>query len=118
MSGPLESRQSPQADHSTLKGEPTGTETRYTVALKGFVDDRWAEALRLSQAESPSFQRFRLSRATATMGFTCRNVDGAVIVFDMLESLDALLKAANERLDFWHTQNPAVTSGYLNRGIA
>jgi hypothetical protein len=118
MSGALESRQSPQADHSTLKGEPAGNETRYTVALKGFIDDRWAEALRLSQAESPSYQRFRLSRATSSIGFTCRNVDGAVVVFDMLESLDALLKAANERLDFWHNQNPALTSGYLTRGIA
>jgi hypothetical protein len=118
MSGALESRQTPQADHSTLRGEAAGNETRYTVALKGYIDDRWAEAFRLSQAESPAYQRFRLNRATASLGFTCRNVDGAVGVFDMLESLDALLKAANDRLDFWHNQNPAVQNGYLTRGIA
>ena len=34
----------------------------------------------------------------------------------MLESLDSLLKAANERLEFWHTQNPAVNSSYLKQG--
>jgi hypothetical protein len=118
MSGALESRQVPQADHSTLRGEHEGTETRYTIALRGFIDDRWAEAFRLSQTESTAYQRFRLSRATATIGFTSRDVDGAVHVFDLLESLDSLLKAANERLEFWHTQNPAVSSSYLKQGIA
>jgi hypothetical protein len=118
MSGALESRQLPHADHSTLQGKHEGTETRYTIALKGFVDDRWAEAFRLSQAESPLFQRFRLNRSGASIGFTGRDVDGAVFVFDMLESLDGLLKSANDRLDFWHNQNPAAPGGYLSRGIA
>lgn len=118
MSGTLESRQAPQADHSTLRGEHRDNETRYTIALVGFVDDRWAEAFRLSQAESTTFQRFRLSRATSSVGFTCRDVDGAIFVLDMLESLDGLLKSANERLDFWHNQNPALATGYLSRGIA
>ena len=108
----------PHADHSTLRGEHAGTETRYTIALKGFVDDRWAEAFRLSQAESPLSQRFRLNRSTATIGFTARDVDGAVFVFDMLEQLDALLKSANERLDFWRNQNPAVSTEHWTRGIA
>ena len=118
MSSALQSRQQPEADHSTLRGEHVGTETRYTIALKGFIDDRWAEAFRLSQAELPNYQRFRFSRATASVGFTCRDVDGAVFVFDMLESLDSLLKASNERLEFWHTQNPAVEDVSFKRGIA
>ena len=119
MNGALESRQMPEADHSTLKGEHGGNETRYTIALRGFVDDRWAEAFRLSQAESPIYQRFRLNRGTASIGFTCREVDGAVHVIDMLDTLDGLLKAANERLDFWRSQNPALNAGQgLARGIA
>jgi len=114
MNSALEGRQAPQADHSTLRGDHRGAETHYTIAIKGYVDDRWTEAFRLSQAESPTYQRFRLSRATASIGFSCRDVDGAVFVFDTLESLDALLKAANERLEFWHTQNPAVNSGFAS----
>ena len=119
MNGALESRQPPEADHATLRGEHGSNESRYVIALKGFIDDRWAEAFRLSQAESPSYQRFRLNRTTSSIGFTCRAVDGAVHVIDMLETLDTLLKAANERLDFWRNQNPAVSSSHQTaRGIA
>lgn len=118
MSGTLEARQAPHADHSTLRGEHAGTETRYTVAVKGHMDERWAEAFRLSQAESTAYQRFRLNRPTASVGFTCRDVDGTVAVFDALEGLDSLLKAANERLEFWHTQNPAVNASLGARGVA
>jgi hypothetical protein len=118
MNGALESRPLPEADHGSLRGEHAGTESRYTIALKGIVDDRWAEAFRLSQAETASYQRFRLNRATGTIGFTCRDVDGAVHVLDMLESLDELLKNANERFDFWRNQNPAVVSTTHLRGIA
>lgn len=119
MNGALESRQLPEADHATLKGEHGPNESRYTIAIRGFIDDRWAEAFRLSQAESPVFQKFRLNRATATIGFTCREVDGAVHVLDMLETLDGLLKSANERFDFWRNQNPALNATRdLARGIA
>ena len=72
-------------DHSTLRGQPEGSETRYTIGLKGSVDDRWAEAFRLTQAESPVFLRFRLDRASSSISFSCRTVDGAVLVFDVLE---------------------------------
>jgi hypothetical protein len=117
MNEALESRQLPESDHATLKGEHGVNETRYTIALRGFVDDRWAEAFRLSQAESPLFQRFRLNRGTATIGFTCREVDGAVFVIEMLETLDRLLKSSNERLDFWRHQNPALDTPRDLRGI-
>jgi hypothetical protein len=36
----------------------------------------------------------------------------------MLESLDQLLKEANERFDFWSNQNPAVAAARQLRGIA
>ena len=118
MNGALESRQLPEADHATLRGDHAGNESRYMIVLKGFVDDRWAEAFRLSQAGSPAYQRFRLNRATSSIGFTCREVDGAVHVLDMLETLDELLAAANERFDFWRNQNPAVSAERPMRGIA
>jgi hypothetical protein len=118
MNGALDSRQLPEADHATLRGDHAGNESRYTIALKGFVDDRWAEAYRLSQADSPAYQRFRLNPATASIGFTCREVDGAVHVLDMLETLDELLNAANERFDFWSNQNPALSAARQMRGIA
>ena len=113
-------REIPQAveDHSTLRGEPTDHETLYTIALRGFIDERWAEAFRIAQTESTSYKRFRLDRATATISFTCRNVDGPVFVFDVLERLEALRKSVNERVEFWHTQNPAVTSAFGVRGVA
>lgn len=96
-------------DHSTLRAQPEGGETRYTIGLKGSVDDRWAEAFRLTQAESPMFLRFRLDRASASIGFSCRTVDGAVQVFDLLERLEALLKAVNQRVETWHA--PDIVSG-------
>lgn len=120
MDSTLDERQSPQVweDHSTLRGEVVGTETQYTIALKGLVDDRWAEAYRITQGESVGFQRFRLNRATASIGFSCRTVDGAVQVFDMLEQLETFLKTVNERLEFWRTQNPAITFSHAARGVA
>ncbi|MEP6993697.1 MAG: hypothetical protein ABI968_04170 [Acidobacteriota bacterium] len=105
-------------DHSTLQGEPQGTETRYSIALMGRVDERWAEAFRITGSESPIYQRFRLDRTTNTIHFSCRTVDGAVLVFDVLQRLEMFLKAVNERVEFWHTQNPAVVSNLGARGVA
>jgi hypothetical protein len=120
MNAVLDGRHTPLVteDHSTLRGEPAGNETRYTIALKGLIDDRWERAFQIAQAESAVFQRFRLDRATATVGFSCRTVDGAVFVFDVLERLEMLLKAVNERVEFWHTQNPAIVSKHDSRGVA
>ena len=111
--------QGPQVweDHSTLRGQPDGSETRYTIALKGRLDDRWAEAFRIVQAESPVHARFRLEGSTQSIGFSCRVVDGAVSVFDVLERLEKLLKSVNERVEFWQTQNPAVVA-FDARGVA
>lgn len=120
MMGNQDRRQIPQAseDHTTLRGETIGGETLYTIQLKGFIDDRWAEAYRITQAESVLFKRFRLDRSTATIAFSCRTVDGAIFVFDVLEHLQTLLKSVNDRVEFWHTQNPAVTPVYSALGVA
>jgi len=82
-------------DHSTLKGEPAGVDTRYTVGLVGPLDDVWAEAYRMQQADSTAFRRLRLDPATRTVSFTCRGIDGPTQVFDILERLDALIKRVN-----------------------
>ncbi len=82
-------------DHSTLKGEPAGADTRYSVSLIGPLDEVWAEAYRMQQADSTAFRRLRLDSAARTVSFTCRAAEGPTQVFDILERLDALIKRVN-----------------------
>jgi len=82
-------------DHSTLKGEPSGSDTRYSVALTGPLDEVWAESYRIQQADSTAFRRLHLETSTRTISFTCRAIDGPTQVFDILERLDALIKRVN-----------------------
>ncbi len=94
-----EKRGTPVAvDHSTLKGEPAGTDTRYSVALIGGLDESWSEAFRNLQADSSAFRRLRLDAATRVVSFTCRAIDAPAQVFDILERLDALVKLVNRHL--------------------
>ena len=97
MTGALSDRSTMHVgvDHSTLKGEPSGSDTRYTVMLTGPLDEVWAEAYRMQQADSTAFRRLHLDRATRTISFTCRAIDGPTQVFDILERLDALIKRVN-----------------------
>jgi hypothetical protein len=85
-------------DHSTLKGEPTGTDTRYSVSLIGGNDPSWAAAFRQLQADSSAFRRLRLEPATGVVSFVCRGIDGPTQVFDVLGRLDALVKLVNQHL--------------------
>ena len=82
-------------DHSTLKGEPAGSDTRYSVVLTGPFDELWAASYRIQQADSTAFRRLHLDTATRTISFTCRAIDGPTQVFDILERLDALIKRVN-----------------------
>jgi hypothetical protein len=84
-------------DHSTLKGEPSGTDTRYSVSLVGPIDDVWAEAYRILQADSTMFRRLRLDAPARQVTFTCRAIDGPAQVFEILERLDALIKRVNRQ---------------------
>ena len=83
------------ANHATLKGRPSETETQYTVGLSGPVDARWVERFRAFQAESTGFRRFRLDASSATVSFSCRTVEGPTQVIEVLERLDALLELVN-----------------------
>ncbi len=81
---------------STLRSETSGTDTRYTVALRGPIDENWLEGCRAVQAESPGYRRFELDRARPGFRFSCRTVDGTTLVFEMLERLEALVDWVNE----------------------
>jgi hypothetical protein len=99
MTGALDERRTTRVgvDHSTLKGEPSGTDIRYSVALIGPLDQVWAEAYRILQADSTAFRRLHLDAASRTVSFTCRTIDGPAQVFDILERLDALIKRVNRQ---------------------
>jgi hypothetical protein len=85
-------------DHSTLKGDPSAGDTRYTIALTGPIDDRWVTTYLATQAESTGYRRFRLDRETGTVSFTCRTVDGPAHVIDVLERLEAFLALVNRQV--------------------
>jgi hypothetical protein len=84
-------------DHSTLKGEPSGTDTRYSVSLVGPIDQVWTEAFRILQADSTMFRRLRLDAPARQVTFTCRAIEGPTLVFEILERLDALIKRVNRQ---------------------
>ena len=106
-------------DHSTLRGAPAGTDTRYTVSLRGAVDTRWTEAFRITQAGSNEYRNFRHDGATGTISFTCRTVDGAAQVFEALDVLEKLVGTVNEQVEDWRSLDgvpPAFAAG--PRGLA
>ena len=100
MAGVLDERRATEVavDHSTLKGEPAGADTRFSVVLIGPLDEIWAEAYLMHQADSTAFRRLRLDKASRTVTFTCRAIDGPTQVFDVLERLDALIKRVNVQI--------------------
>jgi len=89
-------------DHGTLKGKTLGSQgTRYSVALKGPVDDRWTRSYRLIQMDSTGFFRFRFEVTKQTVSFTARSSDGADEIILLLERLDALVKLVNRSASLW-----------------
>ena len=89
-------------DHGTLKGKTLGSQgTRYSVALQGTVDDRWARSYRLIQMDSTGFFRFRFDLANRTVSFTAREGDGAEEIILLLERLDTLVKLVNRSASLW-----------------
>lgn len=78
-------------DHGSLRGQMAGGETRYTVGLSGNVGEPWAAVYRRIQEASTLHRRFQLDRATRTVSFSCPNIEGPALVFEMLDRLEALL---------------------------
>ena len=95
-------------DHATLRGQEAGSHTRYTVSLRGRPDDGWLEAYRAVCEESSTHQSFPLDRRSRTISFSCLNVEGPTLVFDMLERLEALLVLVERRYEAWHSQESSA----------
>ncbi len=85
-------------DHSSLRGQPAGGDTRYTIAVRGVADEAWAEAYRSVQETAVPLRRFVLDRRTRTVAFSCPSVEGPAFVFEMLERLEGLLELVDRRL--------------------
>ena len=93
-------------DHASLRGQDSGSETRYTIAVRGRADEHWADAYRSVQTESRPHQRFQLDRPSRTIAFTCPTVEGPAFVFEMLERLEELLELADRRATIVRAQAP------------
>jgi hypothetical protein len=89
-------------DHATLRSEPAGSHTRYTIGLAGRPDDAWYAAYQAAREHAGMTQSFPIDRARATVSFSCRVVEGPAHVMEMLERLEALLVSAERRYDAWH----------------
>ena len=84
-------------DHASLRGQFSGTDTRYTIAVRGQADEHWADAYRSLQEEAVPHRRFQLDRRSRTIAFSCPTVEGPAFVFEMLERLEELLELADRR---------------------
>jgi hypothetical protein len=82
-------------DLSRLIGEPSGGDTRYSVALAGAINPEWVEAYRGLQAEGLAPRRYELDAARGAFRFTCRAVDGTGAVFEALERIEELVVQVN-----------------------
>ncbi len=95
--GKVEVRVGVELDHASLRGQAAGSDTRYTVAVRGTADQDWADAyVEVQQALVP-YRRFQLDRRTRTVSFSCPTVEGPAFVFEMLERLEELLVIAERR---------------------
>jgi hypothetical protein len=102
-------------DLSRLKGETAGTETRYTVALAGPVDERWTEAYRDLQAELGPRKLFEFDVAKGLIRFACRTVDGTGVVFEALGRLEALVERTNGIAAVRRASSPSIR--FANRAL-
>ena len=88
-------------DHGTLKGKTLGSQgTRYSVALKGPVDDRWTRSYRLIQMDSTGFFRFRFEVTNQTVSFTARSW-GIFPSFFATKVIWPALKLVNRSASLW-----------------
>jgi len=101
------STSSARLDPASLRGQDAGSETRYTIAVRGPADEHWADAYRAVQTELTSHRGFQLDRRSRTIAFTCPTVEGPAFVFEMLERLEELLELADRRAAVVRSQAPA-----------
>ena len=101
-------RASIRFDHATLRSEPAGTHTRYTIALTSRPDEAWYGAYAAVCDAAGLLKSFPVDRGRATVTFSCRVVEGPAHVIDMLEKLEELLVSAERRLETFHAVRPAA----------
>jgi hypothetical protein len=94
-------------DPASLRGQDSGSDIRYTIAVRGRADEHWADAYYSVQEESRPHRRFQLDRPTRTIAFNCPTVEGPAFVFEMLEKLEELLELADRRAAVVRSQAPA-----------
>ena len=68
---------------------------RYSVALVGSVNPRWAEAYKQIVGSVPGLSRFRLATDYGSVSFTCRSTDGPVEVMAVLKILEGMIERVN-----------------------
>ena len=93
-------------DHATLRSEPAGTHTRYTISLTSRPDEAWYGAYAAACDAAGLLRAFPVDRGRATVTFSCRVVEGPAYVIEMLEKLEELLASADHRLETFHAARP------------
>ncbi len=91
-------------DHATLRSEPAGTHTRYTISLTGHPDERWHAAYAAAAEQAELTRIFPLDRGRGTVTFSCRVVEGPAQVIEILERLEELLISTERRYDAWNAE--------------
>ena len=91
-------------DHATLRSEPAGTHTRYTVSLTGRPCAGWQAAYVAACDHAGLARMFPLDWGRGTVTFSCRVVEGPTHVMEMLERLEDLLVSAERRYEAWHPE--------------
>ena len=95
----IESATGVSLDHASLRGQPSSSDTRYTIAVRGRADEHWADAYLSVQEKSAPHRRFQLDRRSRTVAFNCPTVEGPAFVFEMLERLEELLELADRQAE-------------------
>ena len=68
---------------------------RYSIALVGSVNLRWAQAYKQIVGSVPGLSRFRLATDNGSVSFTCRSTDGPVEVMAVLKILEGMIGRVN-----------------------
>jgi hypothetical protein len=105
-------------DHATLRSEPAGTHTRYTIALTRRPDEAWYGAYSAVCDEAGVLRYFPIDRGRGTISFSCRVVEGPAHVIEMLEKLEEVLESVERRLGRWQTARSADSGPMVLRSAS
>lgn len=86
---------------------------RYSVALVGSVDPRWAEVYKQVAGTVPGLSRFRLAADHASVSFTCRATDGPVEVMAVLKILEGMIERVNREATVAAAKDPSESEAGL-----